>query len=264
MEQIRNRLQEREKYLSRLIGEKKTDLVNAPEGFLHVCSGGKKTQYYKKENSKDAAGTYIREKDKYIARELAQRDYDKQVLRSAEKELHAIRKYLSGYPALCPEQVYGNLHKERQKLVCPIRESDAEYIQKWDDVQYQGKGFNEKTAEFYTAKGERVRSKSEVMIADLLNREKIPYRYEYPIKLSGWGTVYPDFTVLHVKNRKEIIWEHLGRMDDAAYAEKALQKIAAYEQNGFFQGDRLILTYETQKNPLNQKRLLPLICHYLH
>lgn len=73
--------------------------------------------------------------------------------------------------------------------------------------EYRGKGFDESTSEFYTAKGEKVRSKSEVIIADVLSREGIPYRYEYPLYLKGIGKVHPDFTVLNVKQRKEIYWE---------------------------------------------------------
>lgn len=69
-----------------------------------------------------------------------------------------------------------------------------------------------------------------MIIADLLNKEGIPYRYEYPIQLNGVGWIYPDFTVLNVRLRKEYYWEHLGMMDDYSYAEKALQKISSYEQ----------------------------------
>lgn len=257
-------MKERAEYLNCLIEDKRRKLLNAPEGFLHISCVGDNVQYFKKLNSTDASGKYIRKEDKQIAIELAQRDYDRQVLRAAEKELHVIQKYLSKYPRILPEQIYETLHKERQKLVCPIWESDEEYIRRWEEVSYQGKGFGDKTAEFHTAKGERVRSKSEVLIADLLNREQIPYRYEYPVRLKGFGVVYPDFTILDIKQRKEIIWEHLGMMDNVDYAEKAVRKITTYEQNGIFPGDKLILTYETQKNPLNQKTLLLIIRHYLH
>ena len=117
--------------------------------------------------------------------------------------------------------------------------------------------------ELYTAKGERVRSKSEVMIADLLNKETIPYRYEYPLYLKGFDLVYPDFTVLNVKKRKEIYWEHFGMMDDSEYVEKAMKKITVYAQNGIFPGINLIVTFETRKTPLNQKMAMLVIKEYL-
>ncbi|MBQ9321830.1 MAG: hypothetical protein IJ239_05705, partial [Eubacterium sp.] len=71
------------------------------------------------------------------------------------------------------------------------------YIRNWLDIQYPKKGFSEEGPEFYTSKGERVRSKSEVIIADTLARMGVPYRYEFPIRFSGTGTFHPDFTVLN-------------------------------------------------------------------
>ena len=112
-------------------------------------------------------------------------------------------------------------------------------------------------------KGERVRSKSEVIIADMLSKEGIPYRYEYPLYIKGFGKIYPDFTVLNIKKREELLWEHFGMMDDAEYAEAAIRKIATYEQNGIYPGEKLILTYETRKNPINQRVINGLIEHFL-
>jgi hypothetical protein len=113
-----------------------------------------------------------------------------------------------------------------------------------------------------TDRGERVRSKSELIIANLLSKEGIPYKYECPLRLKGFGTVHPDFTALRRKARKEIYWEHLGMMDDPEYAEKAVRKISAYGANGFFPGDRLILTAETKSTPLNVRLIRDLIACY--
>ena len=51
-------------------------------------------------------------------------------------------------------------------------------------------------------------------------------------------------------------------MSDADYAEKTIPKIALYEQNNIFIGDKLILTFETQNHPLNQKQILNIVNHY--
>lgn len=184
-------------------------------------------------------------------------------MQTVEKELKAISRFQLNYPEPNTEGIYKELHKERQKLVQPIREPDDEYIRRWEDIEYIGKPIDETVAELYTAKGERVRSKSEVIIADTLNREGISYRYEYPIQLKGYGKVYPDFTILNISLRKEIYWEHLGMMDDEEYAEKAVRKINNYIQNGIFPGDNLILTYETKKIQLNQKLIRLMINQYL-
>ena len=263
MEQIKNLLEVRQNQLTQLKKEKEKAIEKAPDGSLRICKHGNKTQYYHRNNPKDFNGVYIKEKDVGLARKLAQKDYDKKVLCSAEKELNAISKYLSNCPDKSVEEIYEGLHVERQKMIVPIKETDKEYVRKWQEEKYQGKEFHEDTPELYTAKGERVRSKSELIIADMLNKQGVPYRYEYPLYLGGMGKVYPDFTVLNISKRKEIFWEHFGMMDDPAYAETAVKKIATYEQNGIFPGENLILTYETRKNSINQKLVRSLIEHYL-
>ena len=64
-----------------------------------------------------------------------------------------------------------------------------------------------------TAKGERVRSKSEKILADYFYSRKIPYHYEKPLHLRGYGIVYPDFTLLSRKTRREVYWEHEGLVE---------------------------------------------------
>jgi len=263
MTDIKGALEERRNELLCIKQEKERELGHAPAGNLRICSKGKRIQYYHRNNPKDTSGVYIREQDINFARQLAQKEYDRKVLSAVQKELHAIEKYLSNYPRLNAEQVYQKLHRARQEMIIPIEETDEQFVYRWENERYQGKDFYEDMPEFYTAKGERVRSKSEVIIADLLNREGVPYRYEFPVYLKDIGMIYPDFTVLNVKTRKEYIWEHFGMMDDMEYAERTVQKIAAYEKNDYFQGENLILTYETGRSPINQKSVMRIVEHYL-
>ncbi|MBE5881943.1 MAG: hypothetical protein E7289_06535 [Lachnospiraceae bacterium] len=263
MQEIKNLLQERKSKLLQMKKDKTKALKSVPEGYLRICRHGEKTQYYHRKDPKDFNGVYIKEKDWKLARKLAQKDYDEKVLRSTEKELKAIEKYLSTLPPVVAEQIYENLHPGRQQMVKPIEEPIEEYTQNWENFEYRGKTFDVNAPKLYTEKGERVRSKSEVIIADSLHKEGIPYRYECPLYLKGWGTVYPDFTVLRVAERKEIYWEHMGMMDEPEYAEKAIEKIALYEQNGIFLGENLVLTFETMKNPINRKVIQDIIRRWL-
>ncbi|MER8983694.1 ATP-dependent RecD-like DNA helicase [Mesorhizobium sp. M0843] len=76
--------------------------------------------------------------------------------------------------------------------------------------------------------GDMLRSKSEVIIANLLNERKIPSRYEQPL-FAGDGTVrLPDFTVTW--RGQTFFWEHLGRLDLSDYAEEWKRKSAWYER----------------------------------
>ena len=180
MEKIKELLSERKRYLEQIIKEKTAALAGAPPGHLRVCHHKNRNQYFLRENPKDFSGRYISKKDMHIAGRLAQKEYDDKILKSADKELRAIEKYLAAVPDVFPEQIYENLHQARKPLINPIRKPDEEYIKEWEDVRYTGLSFYEDSQRYYTDKNERVRSKSEIIIANKLAKENLPYRYEYP------------------------------------------------------------------------------------
>lgn len=155
------------------------------------------------------------------------------------------------------------LHTQRQLLVTPIEPIWEKELARWYDSEYHGKEFYEGTAEIVTEKGERVRSKSEKILADYFYRNNILYQYEKPLYLKGYGTVYPDFTFLSKKTRKEIYWEHEGMMDKPEYAKSAVKKIELYQRNGIHLGERLILTFETELTVLNSQIVEELVERYL-
>ena len=76
---------------------------------------------------------------------------------------------------------------------------------KWYEEEYHGKEFKEGVPVILTEKGERVRSKSEKIIADYFYRKNILYKYEKPLYLNGYGIVYPDFTLLSRKQERKFI-----------------------------------------------------------
>ncbi|MDP2227705.1 MAG: ATP-binding domain-containing protein, partial [Moraxellaceae bacterium] len=64
--------------------------------------------------------------------------------------------------------------------------------------------------------GDMLRSKSEVIIANLLHERQIPFVYEQPL-FAGDGTLrLPDFTVTW--RGRTYFWEHVGRLDLMDYA----------------------------------------------
>ena len=69
--------------------------------------------------------------------------------------------------------------------------------------------------------------------------------------MNNQKTVIPDFTLLDIRHRKEVYLEHLGMMDKPEYVERNIRKLQDYERSGIFIGKNLLLTYETEKNPLD-------------
>lgn len=83
-----------------------------------------------------------------------------------------------------------------------------------------------------TERGELVRSKSEVVIADKLHARKIDYAYEASVVLADGSERYPDFTIVDDVTGVRFYWEHLGMLEDPAYAARWARKSAAYRASG--------------------------------
>lgn len=226
-------------------------IQKAPEGTLLVSSSNGTIQYYQKIEKKRL---YLskKKKPKQIAA-LAQKDYDIELYKELGRYDKQLKKMLSVLPKADPEAIYNRLPNARKELVIPHILSDEEYVKEWLGVSYRGKVFEEETPLIETDRGEKVRSKSEKIIADKLYSMGIPYRYEYPLSLKGFGTVYPDFTLLKMSGRKEIYLEHFGMMDNPAYSQKMVMKLQTYARNHIYPGNNLILTFETLKTPLDMK-----------
>jgi hypothetical protein len=179
-----------------------------------------------------------------------------------EEELASIKSYLRSMPETIFEDVYDSLMEGRRIIVIPAVMTDEEYINIWQNEKYNTKRIRPDDICYETQRGEKVRSKSEVIIADTLYFAGIPYHYEKPLQL-GKRIIYPDFTVLNVRTRKEYYWEHLGMLDNEDYLDKALRKLDNYVEHGIREGNNLILTRETAKFPINISNIKDKINYYL-
>lgn len=230
---------------------------------LRIGMNHGRPQYYIVSDGRGAArgknepanGRYLPKAEIQKAKALAQRDYNSDAAAVLKKSIGAIERFLAEFHPGALDKAFTGLHPGRRMLVAPLREPDADFIANWQRLPYTGRAFEINAPEFITSKGERVRSKSEIIIADALSRAGIPYRYEYPTNVKGWGTLYPDFTCLDTRTREEIIWEHFGLMHDRDYAEKAVQKIALYAASGYTLGKNFIATFETNVSPLSVKQV---------
>lgn len=235
----------------------------AVQGNLRV-KNGKRAEYYLVLPGEDgpSGGRYIRKSDIGIAQKIAMRDYGKAVLKVAREQSKILDNMIENYDLAKISEIYVDKRIGRRELLTPYMMSDEEFVKNWLEQEYEPMGFMDGTPDLRTVKGERVRSKSEVIIANMLNEYGIPYKYECPLLL-GNKKVRPDFTVLNVRERKVLYWEHFGMLDDKDYCNHNLQKIDQYEKNGIYIGDRLIATAETELCPLDTRSVKRKIEKYL-
>lgn len=261
--QIIHELTQRQQYLTKVIRDAEKGLQNAPPGNLEIRQHGKGFQFFHRLDPGAKHGKYIPVSNRKRAAALAQKRYLVRLIHEAESQQKAIQSFLRNYNPAALEQVYSSEGFVRQPLLKPTELPDHEYASRWMAAEYQRKPFAEEAPVHFTMKQERVRSKSEVLIANALARAGIPYKYECPLELNRHIIVYPDFTILRLRDRKVIYWEHFGLLDDTEYRTRAVKKVLSYQENGIFLGDNLIISVESLHIPLNEYTIKQMIRHYI-
>lgn len=248
-------LKRRCEFIERLIESCTDYLSRTPEGRLDIKKRGNTKYYYmfRTTNGRREICYLGNKRDKKVCT-YAQRSYIEKLLRAAKKEHKVIRRYLGNMPKKTFEDVYYSLTDDRKELIKPYILSDEDYAKAWEQKEYTPKSFREGIPVYMTMKGERVRSKSEQIIADRLYANGIPYRYECPLALDDL-VIHPDFTILRMSDREEVYLEHCGRKEDPGYAQDAISRFNNYALNGIVPGDRLFTLYETNKHPLDTRVL---------
>jgi hypothetical protein len=106
-----------------------------------------------------------------------------------------------------------------------------------------------------TLNDELVRSKSELVIANILKNAGIEYRYERPLEgTDRQGRFHPDFTFTDPAGDL-ILWEHLGMLSHPDYRESWQAKREWYQANGFVEGRNLFTTANDERGGLDSKLL---------
>lgn len=245
-----------------IIRQKKKALKKAPAGRLRVSTGHNRKQYYQVKERGDTSGEYLSKKKERLIAALAQKAYDQAILKEAEERKKRLIRMKSLWPEETCEKIYEDLPECRRKYVNPVIPTDETIVQQWMEKPYEKTNYKMDEREYVTVNGERVRSKSEIMIANRLLERGIPYKYECKLILPDSSVLLPDFTILNVRLRKEMYYEHLGMMDDAGYVNRNILKIRDYQRNRILLGDRLFLTFETEQHPFNMQDLDALIDNY--
>lgn len=244
-------------YLDKLILEKERAIECAPEGILRGNPHRSGFQYYRKRSLKDEKWEYIRQSNIQIAKSLAQKVYDQRVQKCASRELQACRNLKKVREEGVAEDLYAAMPEFYHNLVRPVKGKQEELFRRFIFQKSKGKGNYDNQKTYRNKLGERMRSKSERDISNLLIDYGIPYIYEKPLTLTdstgrdGIRTIYPDFSMMDFVRGEGVYLEHMGLWDDEDYRNGALKKILLFEKNGILINDRLFITIETGRIPLD-------------
>lgn len=116
-----------------------------------------------------------------------------------------------------------------------------------------------------TARGEMVRSKSEVIIADHLHTRGLDYSYERKLTIDG-TTKYPDFTVEDMESGLTVYWEHCGMLHVPSYRRRWEDKLGWYRAKGILPREdgggpngTLVITRDEPNGSIDSESILRLL-----
>jgi len=209
------------------------ELLKLPAGRL----ARKGIRYYHVINGKEIGIT----KNKQLIRLLSRKKYLLELKKRLNKNIST--KSSSKHVSIKPEDIIRSLPATYQKV--PISYFYHPTVEKWlarptKENTYQGKKYkiNDNVI---------LRSKSEFMIASLLEDYKNIYNflyiYEPALTLNG-QIKYPDFLIIELFTGKIIIWEHFGALHKPEYEQDMIQKMQQYLASGFIPFETIIYTFE--------------------
>lgn len=107
--------------------------------------------------------------------------------------------------------------------------------------------------------GTMMRSKSEVIIANILLLAGIPFVYEVPVFING-NMVLPDFRILSLIDLKtEILIEHQGMIFDDDYADKFIRSLKLYLSSDWIPNKNLFFTFDDAKERINTDQVTDIL-----
>lgn len=213
----------------------------------------------------DASGNlreeYIGKRNSQAAAKYAGIFYGKKLLPVLESELNLLLRFKKEYRPQDKYAVYHALPDQIREIVNPLVCDFRTIAKNWEGESGQDNDYPfEEGSCYLTRKGERVRSRAELIIADILAELELPYKYEAAYYFENGRHSFPDFTILSPKDGREYYLEYFGLMSDPDYAQNALEKIRRYAASA--DANRFIYIFESSAVSLDTKAVKNLIFRY--
>lgn len=212
-----------------------------PEGKLVKKTAKGKSYYYAEIEGKL---TSLRNDNERIEKYRIRKEAEKW-LSDIKENLMLLEKFLSNYVPL-PAAVY---------------HADTIQGQKWEFVRGEQNSYKTDSRELIF-KGVHYGSKSEMLIAAVLDSYGIEFKYEVTLK-HGFRKMFPDFVVKRPKDGKIFFWEHAGVTGKDEYVKDLHAKLDDYHAEGINLWDNLIVTFDKPDGSLDMDTIEKVIKLYL-
>ena len=239
-------------------------LARMPSGNISVHR--KKSGVYFSVKSKDAAGKYterqLRRNETDTACLYAQKKYYEKLrlelgkwIEKLETLSEADQKHAVSAASICPNIA---------SLISPIYIDHFGNVGLWSEFDPPKNPYMTEKRLFASKSGDMLRSKSELYIADYLFDNGFLFKSDAALFLPrSRRTIYTDFMILRPCDGRIIYLEHFGKMDDPSYCSDFFSRKQLYHSEGFFEGEDLVFSFESDSFPLNTRELEDVLCKAL-
>lgn len=229
----------------------KTDLDKLPKD--RICARKKGGCYFYYLRRKDAQGEiheqYLPAEKAAFIKECCDAKYLRKLIPALEKELSVMRSFEKGYAPFEKHDAWESLPVAYKQFATKRFFSNEEICHNWANEEFETNSYvNSSHSQYVTKNGEIVRSRIELIVADLLYDLGISYRYECRLDLPS-GHIYPDFTIMHPKTLELYYIEIFGLMDNPEYEQNAFRKIAKYAASDYYAN--LIMFFDHRDAPIS-------------
>ena len=218
--------------------------------------------------------------DTDLAIKITRKKYIKACLPVLIKNSNVLKSLLEKYETYDADQILSLMPKAYQlateKYLLKI-ESKSEKIEKinnnentewltknnnenteWLNLEEQKNNFYFESLRHVTSMGLAVRSKSEAIIAELLDANGLKYKYETKLKIRD-KSFSPDFAILRADDNKIIYWEHFGMINNEEYLIKMFYKLNEYQKAEIILWDNLVITCDSEDGNIDARQIIRII-----
>lgn len=118
--------------------------------------------------------------------------------------------------------------------------------------------------QFKTSDGTPVRSKSEVIIYEILLKHSFAFVYDAPYRCADGSIKHPDFTILKPDGRGVMLIEHDGAFHDALKRGITTRKMGEYYDNGLDFYEEILFTFDRSNRSINAELIEEIILDCLY
>lgn len=228
------------------------ELKSLPKGKLIGYLNNNNYQYY---HSETVNGKYTRHgigKNNHLKQQLARKEYLTKVIPILESNIKTLTKALTDYQSIIPDSIINKMsdvYKSLPKQYFIDKSIMPEELQQWMKAPFDQSTYKLHEKIHTTSRDLKVRTKSELIIAELLYSYNIAFRYEQRLYIRD-KRFAPDFTI-KLPNGKIFYWEHVGLTNSYGYMNDHYYKLKYYQYQNIVPWKNLILTYDNESGELN-------------